>query len=57
MFQLQGLDELIAPLGIPTVAGLRIGHGQDVVTVPLGVRARLDADSGRLEIIEAALVE
>lgn len=51
------IDELIAPLGIPTVAGLRIGHGQDVVTVPLGVRARLDADSGRLEIIEAALVE
>ncbi len=51
------IEELIAPLGIPTVHGLRIGHGQDVVTVPLGVRARLDADAGRLEILESAFLE
>jgi len=37
--------------------GLRIGHGNDVVTVPLGVRARLDADAGRIEILEAALTD
>src|SRR5919204_5425152 len=48
-------DELIAPLGIPAMHGLRIGHGGDVVTVPLGVRARLDADAGRIEILEPAL--
>jgi muramoyltetrapeptide carboxypeptidase LdcA involved in peptidoglycan recycling len=35
--------------------GLRIGHGSEVMTVPLGVRARLDADAGRLEILEPAL--
>jgi muramoyltetrapeptide carboxypeptidase len=49
------IGELIAPLGIPTMHGLRIGHGSEVMTVPLGVRARLDADAGRLEIVEPAL--
>jgi muramoyltetrapeptide carboxypeptidase len=51
------LDELIVPLGVPAVHGLRVGHGDEVVTVPLGVYARLDAAAGRLEILEAALVE
>lgn len=49
------IGELIAPLGIPAMHGLRIGHGSEVMTVPLGVRARLDADAGRLEILEPAL--
>jgi muramoyltetrapeptide carboxypeptidase len=51
------IEELIVPLGVPAMHGLRVGHGREVVTVPLGVRARLDADAGRLEILEAALVE
>lgn len=51
------IDELIAPLGIPTIHGLRVGHGREVVTVPLGVRARLDADVGRLEILETPFRE
>jgi muramoyltetrapeptide carboxypeptidase len=50
------IDELIAPLGVPAMHGLRVGHGDEVVTVPLGVRARLDATEGRLVILEAALV-
>ena len=49
-------DELIVPLGIPTMHGLPVGHAKDVVTVPLGVRARLDATAGRLELLEPALV-
>ena len=51
------VEELIVPLGVPTIAGVRLGHGPEVVTVPLGVHARLDADSGRLEILEGALAE
>jgi muramoyltetrapeptide carboxypeptidase len=51
------IDELIAPLGIPAIHGLRVGHGREVMTVPLGVRARLDAGAGRIELLEAALVE
>jgi muramoyltetrapeptide carboxypeptidase len=50
-------DELIVPLGIPAMHGLPVGHAKDVVTVPLGVQAHLDADSGRLELTEAALTE
>lgn len=48
-------DELIVPLGIPTIHGLPVGHSKDVITVPLGVRARLDAGAGRLELLEPAL--
>jgi muramoyltetrapeptide carboxypeptidase len=51
------IEELVAPLGIPAIHGLPIGHGREVVTVPLGVRARLDADAGRLELLEPALIE
>jgi muramoyltetrapeptide carboxypeptidase len=46
------LDELIAPLGIPAVANVPIGHGKTKVTVPLGVTARLDATGKTLDIIE-----
>jgi muramoyltetrapeptide carboxypeptidase len=49
-------DEVIVPLGVPAIHGLAIGHAKDVVTVPLGVRARLDANAGRLELLEPALV-
>lgn len=43
--------EALVPLGIPLVRGLRIGHGGDVESVPLGVRATLFADdSPRLAI-------
>ncbi len=48
-------DHLLAPLGIPVIHGLSLGHGQRLTTVPLGVLARLDADAGRLEILEPAL--
>lgn len=49
------LDEVLAdhitPLGLPAVHGLPLGHGRDLATVPLGARARLDADAGRLTIL------
>jgi muramoyltetrapeptide carboxypeptidase len=46
------LDELIAPLGIPAVANVPVGHGKTKVTIPLGVRARLDATGKTLDILE-----
>jgi muramoyltetrapeptide carboxypeptidase len=46
------LDELIAPLGIPAVANVPVGHGKTKVTIPLGVRARLDATAKTLDIVE-----
>jgi muramoyltetrapeptide carboxypeptidase len=49
------LDELIAPLGIPAIANLPTGHGKHMATLPLGVRACLDATGKTLDILEAAV--
>jgi muramoyltetrapeptide carboxypeptidase len=50
------LDELIAPLGIPAIANVPVGHGKHMATIPLGARARLDADAKTLEIVEPGVV-
>ncbi len=49
------LDELIAPLGIPAIANLPVGHGKHMATMPLGVSARLDGAAKTLEVLEAAV--
>jgi muramoyltetrapeptide carboxypeptidase len=49
------LERLAAPLGVPVAAALPIGHEPDNWTLPLGVRARLDAGAARLEILESAV--
>jgi muramoyltetrapeptide carboxypeptidase len=50
---------ILAPLGIPIVYGAPIGHtARSILTIPLGVRARLSAEgSGTLEILEPAVIE
>jgi len=54
-----GLDEVLdtyfGPLGIPVAHGFPIGHIDDQWTLPLGVRARLDAGAGELELLEPAV--
>ena len=49
------LAEIVGPLGIPAVAGVPVGHIGAQWTLPLGARARLDADRGHLEILEGAV--
>jgi muramoyltetrapeptide carboxypeptidase len=44
------LAEHLNELGIPVLAGLPIGHGPTRFTVPLGVPAHLDADTGTLTV-------
>ena len=51
------LHEVVAPLGIPAIFGLPLGHGAENVTVPLGARAALDADAGTLTILESGCEE
>ena len=51
------LDELIAPLGIPAIANVPVGHGKHMATMPLGVTARLDGGAKTLEVTEAAVAE
>jgi muramoyltetrapeptide carboxypeptidase len=46
---------MVAPLGVPALAELPIGHEPDNWTLPLGVRARLDAATGTLALLEAAV--
>jgi muramoyltetrapeptide carboxypeptidase len=54
-----GFDEVLAtyllPLGIPAAYGFPVGHIETQWTLPLGVRARLDADAGEVELLEAAV--
>jgi muramoyltetrapeptide carboxypeptidase len=49
------LDELIAPLGIPAIANVPVGHGKHMATMPLGAKVRLNADAKSLEVVEAAV--
>lgn len=49
------LAEYASALGIPAVVGLPIGHVADNWTLPLGVRARLDAGAGTLALLESAV--
>ena len=54
-----GLDEVLATyfggLNIPVAYGFPIGHIADQWTLPLGVRARLDATAGEVELLEPAV--
>ena len=54
-----GFDELLSqyllPLSVPVVLGLPFGHIDEQWTLPLGVRARLDADRATLEITEPSV--
>jgi muramoyltetrapeptide carboxypeptidase len=45
----------LAPLGIPIVFNLPLGHGEHLATIPLGVTATVDADARALTIDEPAL--
>lgn len=49
------LRERLLPLNVPVVVGLPFGHQPWNATLPVGVRARLDADNGDLIITEAAV--
>ncbi|HEX5387411.1 MAG TPA: LD-carboxypeptidase [Gemmatimonadales bacterium] len=49
------LEHYLAPLGVPVARGFPIGHMDEQWTLPLGVRARLDADAGELALLDPAV--
>jgi muramoyltetrapeptide carboxypeptidase len=49
------LHDLIVPLGKPAAYGLACGHGKYTLTLPIGIRARLDATRGILSIEDPAV--
>jgi muramoyltetrapeptide carboxypeptidase len=54
-----GFDQVLAtylePLGVPVAYGFPIGHIEAQWTLPLGIRARLDADACEVELVDAAV--
>lgn len=50
------LCERLLPLKVPIVSGLPFGHIPCNATLPVGVRARLDAETGDLMITEPAVL-
>jgi muramoyltetrapeptide carboxypeptidase len=52
-------ERILGPLGVPMVFGAPVGHTpRPMLTVPLGVRARLSAEGeGKLTILEPAVIE
>jgi muramoyltetrapeptide carboxypeptidase len=51
----QVLEEHLAPLGVPVLYRLPVGHAKHLATLPLGVTATLDADARTLVIEQPAL--
>jgi muramoyltetrapeptide carboxypeptidase len=51
----QVLTSYFAPLNVPIAYGFPIGHIDAQWTLPLGVRARLDADAGEVVLLESAV--
>ncbi|MEI6285108.1 MAG: LD-carboxypeptidase [Bacillota bacterium] len=50
----QLVDEIIKPLQKPTIYNYQSGHCMPMISLPLGVNARLDATSCELTLLEAA---
>jgi muramoyltetrapeptide carboxypeptidase len=47
------LEEHLAPLGVPVLYKLPLGHGKHLASLPLGVRCTLDADARSLTVDES----
>jgi len=46
----QAVQDRLGDLGVPVLGGLRIGHGNGQLTVPLGSRATIDSVAGTLTV-------
>lgn len=46
----------IQPLGIPAFYGAMVGHIENKLTLPLGIKASIDADKGKIDLLESAVV-
>ena len=50
------LQERLGGLPIPIVTGLPVGHGNENISLPLGLPALLDTEKMVLEIEESAIL-
>lgn len=49
-------DEYLAPLNIPVLYGLPLGHTENMATLPHGARVRVDADKKELSVLESGVI-
>ena len=49
------IRDVVAPCGKPVFTGMQIGHCTPKLTLPHGVRCRMDADACSLTVLEAAV--
>lgn len=47
------VEDRLGSLGVPVIVNYPFGHMKTMLSVPLGVRARLDADAGTLTYLES----
>jgi muramoyltetrapeptide carboxypeptidase len=52
---MQVFGDHLLPLKVPILNNVTVGHVPDQVTLPYGVRARLDAGARTLELLEAGV--
>jgi len=51
----QIFKEVFAPYEIPVLTGLQYGHVEGSLTLPIGIKTRMNASRGLLELIESAV--
>lgn len=51
------IRDVVVPCGKPIFTGLRCGHCSPKLTLPLGVKCRMDADACTLTVLESAVTE
>ena len=50
------VKDRLGDLGIPVVYGLSFGHIHDQFTLPVGIRAELDADAATINLLESGVI-
>ncbi|MEZ5163040.1 MAG: LD-carboxypeptidase [Fimbriimonadaceae bacterium] len=49
------IADRLGTLGIPVLSGAAVGHVKPKWTVPLGIKARMDATNRKVEVLESAV--
>lgn len=51
----EAITDLLRPLNMPISYGMPFGHIDAIVTIPTGIRARMNGDGNRLKLLERAV--
>jgi len=49
------LTDHLEPFKVPAFVGANIGHIDDMITLPIGINAEIDAEKGSIRILESAV--